>query len=60
MEAEAIRLIQEHARKLPSGTVNTPPVGARCCDRLLFGPTATKRGPYQGDSIREALLSEVK
>ena len=58
METEAIRLIQEHAGKVVRGAVNTPPVGARCCDRLLFGPR--RGGPDQRDSIRETLLSKVE
>ena len=48
LEAEAVRLIQGQASGLQGGAVaaRRPPIGALCCDRLLFG---TKQARGAGD-----------
>eukprot|EP01043_Picozoa_sp_COSAG02_P037577 COSAG02_NODE_2831_length_7935_cov_5.630296_5_plen_72_part_00 len=64
MEAEAIQLIQDAAGKTSkAGMVHTPPAGARCCDRLLFGQQVRRRTGgrlgLEGQPVREVLLSKA-
>ena len=63
LEAEAIQLIQDQAAKAAGVMVHTPPAGALCCDRLLFGPQmrrARVRQPnQQGQPGREMLLAKA-
>lgn len=63
LEAEAIQLIKDQAAKAAGVMVHTPPAGALCCDRLLFGPQmrrARVRQPSQrGQPGQEMLLSKA-
>ena len=49
LDEEAVRLIQEHAqasalRERGQGSPRPPPMGARMCDRLLFGGNGGRTG----------------